>query len=179
MEPLYTTQFTYTLDEYFKYGKAVNRNKNNIKKRLLPLAIFFLLFFSYTFRASNDMEISNSSPFSSTLPTVFASLASSILLTVILFAFIHYFRKAKTKKYFYSNEIYKETVKYEFFDNNFISSDSHYISNFNYNELTEIIENETNFYLMIADNQGFIILKDNCSSELISFLRSLKNKTAR
>ena len=43
-----------------------------------------------------------------------------------------------------------------------------------YDKLYKIIETKTNFYLMIADNQGYIVSKANCSQELIDFIISLK-----
>ena len=45
-----------------------------------------------------------------------------------------------------------------------------------YEKLYKVIENKTNFYLMIADNQGYLVLKENCDDNLIKFINDLKSK---
>ena len=42
-----------------------------------------------------------------------------------------------------------------------------------YDKLYRVVETPTNFYLMIARNQGMVIVKENCSAELIAFLQKL------
>ena len=39
-----------------------------------------------------------------------------------------------------------------------------------YSDLSEIIETDTNFYLMLGKNQGSLLNKNDCSEELINFL---------
>ena len=39
-----------------------------------------------------------------------------------------------------------------------------------YSNLSEIIETDTNFYLMLGKNQGSLLNKNDCSEELINFL---------
>lgn len=165
MEPLYTTQFTYTLDEYKKFSNAVNFSKKN----KIILSVFFIIlsacFGVFIYYFTDDIAY---------------SVFGAVLFLVCFFITIpRIFNKASKKIYESSKLINNEINYYEFFEAEMKITDSRSISTISYTDLTKIIENETNFYLMIADNQGFIILKDNCSSELISFLRSLKNKTAR
>lgn len=45
-----------------------------------------------------------------------------------------------------------------------------------YEKLSEIIETKTNFYFMIAKNQGFMISKENMPEGLDEFIRSRKIK---
>ncbi|MGN1031411.1 MAG: YcxB family protein [Butyricicoccaceae bacterium] len=45
-----------------------------------------------------------------------------------------------------------------------------------YSELYCVIETKTNIYLMTSRNQGFIVVKENCSEELLAFLRSIQPK---
>ena len=47
---------------------------------------------------------------------------------------------------------------------------------YNYSELNKIIETKKHFYLMTDRTNGFIVIKENCSPALISFLHSLKNQ---
>ena len=39
-----------------------------------------------------------------------------------------------------------------------------------YSDLSEIIETDTNFYLMLDKNQGSLLNKNDCPEELINFL---------
>lgn len=43
-----------------------------------------------------------------------------------------------------------------------------------YSSIAHLVEARTHFYLMTAANQGMIIIKNNCSAELIHFLQDLK-----
>lgn len=43
-----------------------------------------------------------------------------------------------------------------------------------YSSIAHLVETRTHFYLMTAANQGMIIIKNNCSAELIHFLQGLK-----
>ena len=43
-----------------------------------------------------------------------------------------------------------------------------------YSSIAHLVETRTHFYLMTAANQGMIIIKNNCSAELIHFLQDLK-----
>ena len=43
-----------------------------------------------------------------------------------------------------------------------------------YKDLYEILETKDNFYLMLSQNQGVIIIKENCNKKLIEFIEGLK-----
>ena len=45
-----------------------------------------------------------------------------------------------------------------------------------YEELYKIIETPTNFYLMLSPQHGSIVIKENCSEELLMFLDRLKTR---
>jgi len=45
-----------------------------------------------------------------------------------------------------------------------------------YEELYKIIETPTNFYLMLSPQHGSIVIKENCSDELLMFLDQLKTR---
>ncbi len=47
---------------------------------------------------------------------------------------------------------------------------------FEYDKLHRVCETKTHFYMMISKNRGIIIPKSTCSPELISFIRSVKNR---
>ena len=74
-----------------------------------------------------------------------------------------------------SNELLKDIVEtIEFYESQFISKTEKSEVIVKYEELYKILENKTNFYLMIADNQGYIVSKANCDNELIEFIHELK-----
>lgn len=166
MEPLFTTQFAYTLDEYTKFNNAVMFSKNNSKRIIPAFLIIFVFFAALTYFMT--YKIMQSIPFS-----VFMTLVFVIILSVIIPITL----KKGAKKAYNSNKfIDKEISTYNFFENEFTETTSHNHSKCAYSELNQIIETKTNFYLMLSDVQGFLITKNNCSPELIEFLQGVKAK---
>ena len=47
---------------------------------------------------------------------------------------------------------------------------------YKYVQLRDIIETDTNFYLMKTDRQGCIVVKANCSPNLVQFLGKIKKQ---
>ncbi|MBQ3110669.1 MAG: YcxB family protein [Clostridia bacterium] len=43
-----------------------------------------------------------------------------------------------------------------------------------YKNLYKIVETKTSFYVMMGNNMGFIVMKDDCPEGLIEFIRSIK-----
>ena len=79
------------------------------------------------------------------------------------------------KKTYESNELLKDiTQTIEFYEKHFVAKSDKSETTVEYEKLYKVIENKTNFYLMIADNQGYIVSKTNCSQELIDFIIALK-----
>ena len=79
------------------------------------------------------------------------------------------------KRTYESNELLKDiTQTIEFYEKHFVAKSDKSETTVEYEKLYKVIENKTNFYLMIADNQGYIVSKANCSQELIDFIMALK-----
>jgi len=162
MEPLYTTQFAYTLEEYTKFNMEVMKTQKKIKILNIILTILSILIGALNYYANKSIILS--------------FIVASIPI-ISVFIIVPFCVKKEIKKVYYSNQTLDKNISnYEFFENGIKETDLHSINSYKYSELTKIIETKTNFYLMIDNAQGYIIVKNNCSPELISFLSELKNK---
>lgn len=101
------------------------------------------------------------------------ALAFASISTVIFILRLYFKKKSNIKNYWDTNKLMKNKIeKYSFYNHCFKSSSKIGYSEINYDKLYKIVETDSNFYFMIAINQGFIIVKDDCSDELIDFIRS-------
>lgn len=62
-----------------------------------------------------------------------------------------------------------------FYNEHLTETNSKGVVNLAYADIYKIVETKTNFYIMLAKNNGIIIVKQNCTPELIIFLQNLKN----
>ena len=81
------------------------------------------------------------------------------------------------KKTYESNKAMKRNpVSTVYFYNEYLTeTNSKGAVNLAYADIYKIVETKTNFYIMLAKNNGIIIVKQNCTPELIIFLQNLKN----
>ena len=156
MEPLYTTQTAYTFDEYKKYNKRILLNK------LLLIFILFIAVITLLF------ILSKSSIF------LILMLLYIIILAVVLPILINW----NLKKVFYADKHLQKNglYTYSFYENYFEAKTNSSFTKFDYEDIFSIIESKTNFYIMKSPNQAHIIVKNNCSPELLEFISNLKNK---
>ena len=106
-------------------------------------------------------------------------LAALLCIFIPLYIFMLVLKVNKQiKKTYESNELLKDiTQTIEFYEKHFVAKSDKSETTVEYEKLYKVIENKTNFYLMIADNQGYIVSKANCSQELIDFIiEKMKNK---
>ena len=86
------------------------------------------------------------------------------------------FKKRNIKKYYESNKILKDVIQeYEFYDKYLIAKNINSEAKIEYDKIFKIIETKNHFYIMVDQNQGYIISKEICSDELIAFLKGLKD----
>ena len=150
MECLYKTTTKFTLEEYKKFNNAVLMKKHIWI--LMSVAILFILLGGILLR----------SPF----------LIAFAVLYPFLFIFI---KNNSVKRVFHSNQITKNVdVTFEFYEDYFKETHEAGEAKIPYDKLNEIIETKTNFYLMIAKNQGYMILKENMPEGLEEFIRNIK-----
>ena len=81
------------------------------------------------------------------------------------------------KKVFYSNKLAVDAeLNYDFYENHFVKTSSAGSEKIDYNRLLKIVETKTNFCLMIAINQGYMLKKADMPEGLDAFLRNLNTK---
>ena len=148
-----TVKFTY--EEYKRFSLTIMRKA--LTKSAIGLLI--LLLFAAILLGMNNSKLS-----------------ALLCAFVVLYNFMLVFKVNKQiKKTYESNELLKDiTQTIEFYEKHFVAKSDKSETTVEYEKLYRVIENKTNFYLMIADNQGYIVSKANCSEELIDFIIALK-----
>lgn len=147
MDCLYKTSTKYTLEEYRKYNLAL------MKKTFLIILLFVLFILAE------------------------AVLLNSVVLLLIAILYVIVFIWAynrNIKKVFESNKVAQNAeVSFEFYDTYFTQTSENGYGKIEYTNLDKVIETKTNFYLMIAKNQGYILKKENFPEGLAEFLRGI------
>ena len=150
MECLYKVSTKFTLEEYRRFNQTVMR-----KKYLIVASIIAILLI----------------------------LAGGVLLhslPLIIFAIIYpvlFFGAAEigVRRVFASNKLLQDKeVEYEFYEDFIYEKHDGGESKVPYDKLDDIIETKTNFYLMVAKNQGFMISKQNIPDGFEEFVRGKK-----
>ena len=152
---LYKTTVKFTYEEYKRFCLTI------MKKALTKTAIglLVLLLFAAILLGMDNYK-----------------LAALLCAFIPLYIFMLMLKVNKQiKKTYESNELLKDiTQTIEFYEKHFVAKSDKSETTVEYEKLYKVIENKTNFYLMIADNQGYIVFKANCSKELIDFIIALK-----
>lgn len=150
MECLYTMNSKFTFEEYKKFNYALLKKRHHF----LILAIYEVLVLLLGIGTGNIFMI------------VFA----------IIFPLILYWLQSRSIKRIYnSNKVAQNLdVTYEFYDTYFIEKSEHGEMKIEYSKFDEIFETKTNFYLMIAKNQGYMLLKSDMPNGLEGFIRNIK-----
>lgn len=157
MEPLFTTKTAYTLEEYKKFNYALFS-----KQMKLPVlsGFAFLIWLSIMIYCIAAKE--------------YYSFFIAFVIVILIIAIIPVSLNKSIKKTYYSNKMASKTIcEFEFYEKELVEKTPDGSMRVQYENLYKIIETKTNLYLMIAQNQGFIIVKDNCTSELIEFIKKL------
>lgn len=159
MEPLYQTDMVYTYEVYELYNKLIfakRLRKLTIQLAiLLPLLTIFLLL----------MQM---------LDLFFIAMVFTVAYPFALF----FARKQAVKKTWQSNQIVQnQQIHNDFYADRVVQTSPMGTAVCPYDKLHNILENDRLICLMIANNQGLVIVKENCSEELIEFLRGLKKKS--
>lgn len=67
-----------------------------------------------------------------------------------------------------------DTYRYTFFEDYFEVKTERHTYKINYHDILKVIETKTNFYLKYEKYSAFILKKENCSDELIQYIRKFK-----
>lgn len=149
MNYLYKTHCVYTFEEYKRFSWVLYK-----KAYVLFVVLFcsFMLIAAYVLKNTAFYIIAAAAPF--------------------IEAFI---QNKKIKKTYLSNTVvHNLNIEFEFYDSFFVKKNEIGETKIPYNKLNKIIETKTNFYLMIANNQGFMLVKNNFPEGLEDFLRNIK-----
>ncbi len=150
MDCLYSTTTIYSYEEYKRYNLCLMLKRSRIIWYIVLEAWILLL----GFLMNNYLLI------------LFA-IIYPIIIAILL--------NRQIKKVWNSNKIAQNMdVKFEFYDTYFTEINENGETRLEYNKLHKILETKTNFYLMIAKNQGFILSKANFPEGLDGFLRNIK-----
>jgi len=154
---LHKTSVKFTYEEYKRFSLTIM--KKALTKTTIGLVIL-LLFAAILFGMNNS------------------KLSALLCAFVVLYTFMLIFKiNSQIKKTYESNELLKDiTQTIEFYEKHFIAKSDKSETTVEYEKLYKVVENKTNFYLMIADNQGYIVSKANCSQELIGFIIKLEER---
>ena len=151
MDYLYTTTTKYTFEEFKKYNHALM-----IKTTITLLVMLEIMLFASGILLQNEF----------------------VIIFAIIYPFIFWIiSNKKIKKVYDSNTLIKYAeVIFDFYEDFLLERHGSGEQKVTYDQIYRIIETKTNFYLMIAKNQGFILKKVNMQDGLEEFLRSKKKK---
>lgn len=167
MEPLFITQSVCTYEEYKRFNLAIMNLRNVIS--IFAGNIVLLALMAVTISVTRTMY-----GYPNPISRFFFFLAVALLLFCLLFLLATLLSIKTT--YESNRAIQKNPVSTVYFYNEYLTE-----ANVNgttilaYADIYKIIETKTNFYIMLARNKGVIIIKQNCTPELIIFLQNLKN----
>ncbi len=94
---------------------------------------------------------------------------------------LEYFSKQRVLKKTYDTNKSAQNVRieYQFYEDYFAKHSTAGESKTEYNKLYKIIETKTRFYLMMGNNGGYILVKENFPDGLEEFLRRKKQELKR
>ena len=147
---LYTMNSKFTFEEYKKFNYALLKKRHH----LLILAIYEIILALIGIGTGNMFII---------------------VFTIIFPLILYWIQNRNIKKIYNSNKVVQNLdVIYEFYDTYFVEKSEHGEMKIEYSKVDEIFETKTNFYLMIAKNQGYMLPKSDMPSELEEFIRNIK-----
>ena len=160
MEPLYKTQTRITKEEYINYSLTVLRhflpyrgNQILFEAALAVLAVYSLY---------------------KGIQSVFFAAAA----VIVLFPLVHrHITKRQIRANIYKNpKLIDRVTQLEFYQDRVKSTDSGSVLELAYDKIYAIYETSRNYYLMLGQNEGIIVVKGNCGQGLLDFLNDLKKK---
>jgi len=151
MESLFHTTSKNTFDEYKKYVLTLQ------KKRLILTISLLVVFFCIV---------------------GYFTKYNLFYVAAVILPFLEYFSVVRPlKKLYYSNKLAVDAVlEYDFYDTYFTKKSVAGEDKIEYDKLAKIIETKTNFYLMLALNQGYMLKKEGMPKGLDEFIRKLNIK---
>jgi len=175
-EILHTTEFIYNLDEYKKGMFAKPNRIERIQHRAAPALCFSIGFWLV---ARNWLE-GHLVGWFTLLSFPFFVILCHILIAIIFNPRIskHYKSMEWLDGLIVNYSFLVDGVEFRSFTENSKTSEEK-VLRYRYSNFKEVIETRTNFYLLIShlgELTTFMILKENCTPELIEFIQNLPVK---
>ncbi len=152
---MYQAQLEYTYGEYRKMQRRVY--ETNIILQLIAIAIATPLIMLLLERMGN-----------------IAPYAVAIIAGVVIIKYVVRLVERKGDGWKLGSKANTDTYQYAFFEDYFEVKTESRTYKVNYYDILKIIETKTHFYLKYQKYSAFILKKDNCSDELVQFIRKYK-----
>lgn len=150
MEPLFQSQTEYTFNEYKKYNRLMLYKVRNVNKTII---IFEVLLLIVAFVTKN-------------MTYVLGALLVPIIFKVVFYLQEKraYKRNPRLHNMMMTHRFYEDRIEQESSLGNVVVY--HY-------QIRDIYETNTNYYLITQNNGTIMIVKENCSIDLLAHLRQL------
>ncbi|RHV66205.1 hypothetical protein DXB18_07780 [Clostridium sp. OM02-18AC] len=156
---LHQTFTDYNLEEFTRFNMIVPFRISKFRSKFLTVC-YILMIFSGFLRVFTDPGTS-----------AFTYLLIVFAIPLVLV----YVSKRQCRKVYNANpELQNRHSVMRFYEDHLQETSNHQSVDIPYSSIAHLVETRTHFYLMTAANQGMIIVKANCSAELIQFIRGLK-----
>ena len=154
------TKIDLSLEEYMRFAFTVQRQDRRYIRAKLIMMLGLLVIAVINFKSGNKQ------------------LGSILLIMVVaLPMFLDIMMKKQVTKAYNDNANTQGiNTSLTFYDNYYEGHSEIGDNKYLYEELYKIIETPTNFYLMLSPQHGSIVIKENCSEELLMFLDRLKTR---
>lgn len=154
------TKIDLSLEEYMRFAFTVQRQDKRYIRAKLIMMLVLLVIAVINFKGGNKQ------------------LGSILLIMVVaLPMFLDIMMKKQVTKAYNDNANTQGiNTSLTFYDNYYEGHSEIGDNKYLYEELYKIIETPTNFYLMLSPQHGSIVIKENCSEELLMFLDRLKTR---
>lgn len=151
MQPRYTTRSINSYEEYRKFHFAIYNHINHVP---IKMGIFCLILIALGILGKDWVSL------------LLAVLSPSLFTGLCTHALQKAYNKDALSKNLGST--------FAFFDDHFLWVNKITERKIFYNEIKRVIETKTNLYIMTEKENGYILVKSECSDELMNFVRSLK-----
>ena len=154
------TKIDLSLEEYMRFAFTVQRQDKRYIRAKLIMMLGLLVIAVINFKGGNKQ-------LGSILLIMVVALPMSLDIMM---------KKQVTKAYNDNANTQGINTSLTFYDNYYEGHSEIGDNKYLYEELYKIIETPTNFYLMLSPQHGSIVIKENCSEELLMFLDRLKTR---
>lgn len=151
MEPMFQSQTEYTFDEYKKYNREILYKVKNVNKTIIIFEVVLLILAFVT----KDL-----------------TYAFGALLVPLIFKLMFYFQEKSAYKR--NPQLHNMIMTHRFYEDYIEQESKLGIVTIYHYQIQNVLETKTNYYLLTGNNGTIMIVKENCSVDLLAHLRKLK-----